>query len=364
MEKRRCDNMLRKPAFFLLLSFLFPVFTFSQDAARVTLEMKEGEVFRWNPLEARWDDLPLKSSIGQGAIVKTGEKNSRAVFAMGKKAIVTLSVNSVIRINAALFEKDEIKDIKIQLSKGKIWSVVEKIPAADRKFVIETPNSLSGVRGTIFAVDFLPAVKSTSVGVLSGEVLVGSKSLKETVLLKSNMSTVVVANGPPVSPRALDEKEKMEWERWKESIPFSEIGIVGGIAEINAIQIQEASRIVREVGIAKKGSGKVMKDFDAIGSAILLFYSDTGRVPARLKDLMENGGVQGWKGPYLGSGTNFMDPYGRPYQYKKSKTPGGKEYLEIYTFGLVGAAGAVYGAEKKVLFIEKLAEEAGKLKHP
>jgi len=71
---------------------------------------------------------------------------------------------------------------------------------------------------------------------------------------------------------------------------------------------------------------------------------------------MKNPGVNGWNGPYLGAGTNFMDPYGRPYQYKKKVTPGGKEYLELSTFGLIGAAGETYGEEKKIIFIDKLKE--------
>jgi len=159
------------------------------------------------------------------------------------------------------------------------------------------------------------------------------------------MSTVVVANEKPVDPRVLEEKEKQEWEQWKNSIPFSEIGIVGGIAEINAMQTQEAVRIVRELGIAKKGSEKVMKDFEAIYNAIVLFYADTRRVPGKLKDLLENPGIEGWEGPYIGAGTTFIDPYGKPYQYKKKPTPGGKEYLELSTFGLIGAAGDTYGEE-------------------
>ncbi|HNS31962.1 MAG TPA: FecR domain-containing protein [bacterium] len=351
-----------------LIAIIFTVFayagkTFSQNV-RIMLAEKEGDVFKWNGLDGRWDDLPLKSIISQGTILKTGEKKSRAIVSMGKKAVLTISENTVLRINSAMFEKEDIKEVKLQLSKGKIWSVVEKLPTADKKFVVETPNTLAGIRGTIFAVEFVPEGKSTMVGVVAGEVGVGSKMAPGLVLLKANMSTVVIANSPPVSPRALDEKERQEWEKWKESIPFSEIGIVGGIAEINSMQIQEASRIVRELGIAKKGSEKVSKDFESIEAAILLFYGDTKSVPGRLKDLLEKPEVPGWKGPYLGAGTNFMDPYGRPYQYRKRKTPGGKEYVEIFTFGLVGAAGATYGEEKKIIFTDKLYEEVKKLQQP
>jgi len=334
-----------------LLSVIFivvmSIVCFSQETS-IILGDRKGEVFYWNPAGNRWDDLPLKSKLAEGMYIKTG-RDSQAVISFGKKAVLTLSEETVLRITRSLFDgESNIKEVKIQVPSGKVWSVVEKLPVSARRFEIETPNTIVGIRGTIFSTGYTPQEKSTSVGVIAGEVVVAY------VILKENMSTVVVANAAPVSPRALDEKEKQEWEEWKNSIPFSEMGIVGGIAEINAMQIQEASRIVRELSIAKKGSEKVMKDFKAIENAITLFYSDTKTVPAKLKDLLENPGTVGWNGPYLGAGTTFMDPYGRPYQYKQKKTPGGKEYLELSTFGLIGAVGATYGEEKKPIFIDDL----------
>jgi hypothetical protein len=343
-----------------LLSAIFliamSISCFSQETS-IILGDRKGEVLYWNTAGNRWDNLPLKSKLAEGMYIKTGT-DSQAVISFGKKAVITLSEETTVRIARSLFdEKNEISEIKIQMPKGKMWSIVEKLPVSTRKFEIETPNTIAGIRGTIFTTGYVPEEQSTSVGVVAGEVTVASTRTAAYVILKENMSTVVVANAAPVSPRALEEKEKQEWEEWKNSIPFSGMGIVGGIAEINAIQIQEASRIVRELSIAKKGSEKVTKDFKAIENAITLFYSDTKSVPLKLKDLLENPGTVGWNGPYLATGTNFMDPYGRPYQYRKKKTPGGKEYLELSTFGLIGAAGDTYGEEKRIIFIDKLAEK-------
>ncbi len=346
--------MKKKISLIFLIGIISGIICFAGDNP-IILADRAGSVYYWNAGAGRWDDLPVKSRLAEGIFVKV-DAGSKAVISFGKKAVITLSENTAIRIERSLFdEKDEIKEIKVQLPKGKIWSVVEKLPSEERKFNIETPNTIAGVRGTIFSTNYSQDDNSTTVGVIAGEVGVASKTAGY-VVLKENMSTVVIANKPPVSPQVLEEKERQEWENWKNSIPFSEIGIVGGIAEINAMQIQEAARIVRELGMAKKGSEKVMKDFEAIENAIKLFYADTKTVPSKLDDLMKNPGVNGWNGPYLGAGTNFMDPYGRPYQYKKKVTPGGKEYLELSTFGLIGAAGETYGEEKKIIFIDKLKE--------
>ncbi|MBN1445681.1 MAG: FecR domain-containing protein [Candidatus Omnitrophica bacterium] len=321
----------------------------------IILADKKGKVYFWDYSKKPMPEPPLKSAIAEKTYIATG-KDSSAVIAFGKKAVVTLAENTSLQVQRSLFdEKKEIKAVKIDVRMGKIWSIVEKLPAAEAKFEIETPNTLAAVRGTVFTAGYTPANDSTMVGVVSGEVGVASTKIAAYVILKENMSTVVVANEKPVDPRVLEEREKQEWEQWKNSIPFSEIGIVGGIAEINAIQTQEAARIVRELGIAKKGSGKVIKDFEAIEKAITLFYADTRQVPGKLKDLLENPGIEGWEGPYIGAGTTFMDPYGRPYQYRKNlKTPGGREYLELSTFGLIGAAGDEYGKEKKLIFIGDL----------
>ena len=340
----------------ILLAMSFITMSCSaQEQSQIILGDRKGEVFFWSN---KWEDLPVKSHINEGSFIKTG-KNSQAVLALGKKAVVTLGEDTAVKIARAMFDdKNEIREIKVQLPNGKIWSVVEKLPAADRKFEIETPNTLASIRGTIFSAGYVPKDDSTTVGVVAGEVRVASTKTAAYVILKENMSTVVVANAAPVSPQLLEEKEKQEWEQWKNSIPFSGMGIVGGIAEMNAMQIQEASRIVREMGIVKQKTPFVMRDFASIESGITLFYSDTGQVPAKLKDLIENPGVQGWKGPYLGVGTTFMDPYGHPYQYKPNKkTPGGKDYVELSTFGLIGAAGDTYGEEKKIIFVDKLKEK-------
>lgn len=343
---------MKMAKFFLIVIMFFWVFCFAGENP-IILADRVGSVYYWNASAGRWDDLPVKSRLAEGVFVKV-DAGGKAVISFGKKAVLTLSENTAIRIERSLFdEKDEIKEIKVQLPKGKIWSVVEKLPSEEKKFSIETPNTIAGVRGTIFSTNYNQQDDTTTVGVIAGEVGVASKTAGY-VILKENMSTVVIANKPPESPQVLEEKERQEWENWKNSIPFSEIGIVGGIAEINAMQIQEAARIVRELGMAKKGSEKVMKDFEAIENAIKLFYADTKTVPVKLDDLMKNPGVPNWNGPYLGAGTTFIDPYGRPYQYKKKKTPGGKEYLELSTFGLIGAAGETYGEEKKIIFIDKL----------
>ncbi|MCM8769132.1 MAG: FecR domain-containing protein [Candidatus Omnitrophica bacterium] len=347
---------MNKRKFIAILSVVIAGLLWAEERPVISLVSKKGNVAGWNASDRRWEEIAAKSQLAVGSYLKTG-KESEAVISFGKKAVVTLGSETLIKIRLVLFEQENLKHLQLESRRGRIWSAVEKLPTPEGKFEIETPNAVAGVRGTVFLVSYTPEEQASKISVISGEVGVSSRLVEGYVILKENMSTVVVANKPPISPQVLEEKERLEWEMWKQRIPFSEIGLVGAIAEINILQTEEAARKIREMAIATKGSAKVMRDFENIESAILLYYADTKNVPRRLRDLMENPGVSGWKGPYLGAGTNFMDPYGRPYQYKIMKTPKGKEYLELSTFGLIGAAGETRGEEKKIIFVDSLREK-------
>ena len=340
-------------AFLLIASFALPLWA-QTDANRIYLSQKKGIVQKWNVAAQKWEDIPEKGTIAPGLCVKT-EQNSEAIIAIGKKGVITVAENSNIIIAAADFSDKGIKSVRVQNYKGKVWAAVEKLPDAGSEFKIETPNALAGVRGTVFMVNFVPEGNSTKVACLQGEVSVQSSLGAGYVILKDNTSTIVIANKAPIPPEVLEEKEKQEWQEWKESIPFSQMGIVGGIADVNAILSEEGSRLVREMGIAKKSTPKVLEDLKNIENAILLFYADTKAVPLQLKHLLEDPqNLPGWKGPYIGVGTTFKDPYDHRYLYHIKTLPGGKKYIELVCSGLIGAAGDEYGKETKHIFMDKL----------
>jgi general secretion pathway protein G len=48
-------------------------------------------------------------------------------------------------------------------------------------------------------------------------------------------------------------------------------------------------------------------------AAMNVYYVDTGRYPASLSGLLQDDGVQGWKGPYVEK--EPQDGWGRPFRY-------------------------------------------------
>lgn len=83
---------------------------------------------------------------------------------------------------------------------------------------------------------------------------------------------------------------------------------------------------------------------DQIATAMYYYYLDTGTYPtgtdaAGLANLVSNNaGVAGWRGPYLrlemGDGT--IDPWGRPFLYRRGITPSGQAVFLLLSLGRNG----------------------------
>lgn len=73
----------------------------------------------------------------------------------------------------------------------------------------------------------------------------------------------------------------------------------------------------------------------SLKTAIGTYYIDTIRYPDKLSDLIKKPAdpklAAKWKGPYLEADEIPDDPWGNPYQYRK--TLGGKHPYELYSYG-------------------------------
>ncbi|MCK5880163.1 MAG: type II secretion system major pseudopilin GspG [Holophagae bacterium] len=55
----------------------------------------------------------------------------------------------------------------------------------------------------------------------------------------------------------------------------------------------------------------------AIGTAIDLYETDNGKLPASLQNLMTKGSEANWNGPYLRKAESLKDPWGKEFKYTK-----------------------------------------------
>jgi general secretion pathway protein G len=98
-------------------------------------------------------------------------------------------------------------------------------------------------------------------------------------------------------------------------------------------------RVLGYLGESRVKTAKLQ--IESFGSALDLFYLDTGRYPTSSEGLdaltQRPANVALWNGPYLKGGRVPSDPWGNPYQYRFSaeRTPG----YEIVSFGSDGREG-------------------------
>ena len=79
---------------------------------------------------------------------------------------------------------------------------------------------------------------------------------------------------------------------------------------------------------------------ESFGSALDLFYLDTGRYPTTSEGLnalvQRPTGIEVWNGPYVKGGKVPSDPWGNPYQYR---SPVESAPYEIVSYGSDGREG-------------------------
>jgi general secretion pathway protein G len=93
----------------------------------------------------------------------------------------------------------------------------------------------------------------------------------------------------------------------------------------------------RVLGGADRGKVSLARSqVQTIAGKVENFQLDTGRLPAKLEDLVvDPGNVGGWLGPYA-KATELADPWGHPLQYR---TPGQAQPFELESLGKDGQPG-------------------------
>ena len=102
-------------------------------------------------------------------------------------------------------------------------------------------------------------------------------------------------------------------------------------------------RVLNYLGESRTKTAKLQ--IESFGSALDLFYLDTGHYPTTSESLnalvQRPTGVEIWNGPYLKGGRVPLDPWGNPYQYR---SPGEHAPYEIMSYGSDGREGGTGSA--------------------
>jgi general secretion pathway protein G len=102
-------------------------------------------------------------------------------------------------------------------------------------------------------------------------------------------------------------------------------------------------RVLNYLGDSRTKTAKLQ--IESFGSALDLFYLDTGRYPTSSDGLdvlvQRPTGIEIWNGPYLKGGRVPRDPWGNAYQYR---SPVERASYEIVSYGSDGREGGTGSA--------------------
>ena len=122
---------------------------------------------------------------------------------------------------------------------------------------------------------------------------------------------------------------------------FTLVEILVVITIIGLIMALVGPRVLNYLSESKVKTAKIQ--IQSFGSALDLFYLDTGRYPSSAEGLgalvQPVGGLAAWNGPYLKGGNVPLDPWGRAYVYRSPGQRGAYDVVSLGSDGQEGGSG-------------------------
>ena len=141
--------------------------------------------------------------------VRVGEK-SRIEIRFPDGTVMRLSEKSRLAMNEVQFDsKTENKNVKVNLSGGKLWAKVKRLVTPDSSVEVKTVNAVAGVRGTVYRVN-VEEDNSAMVKVYDGSVYVASPPRDASKPL-DKVTAPHEVSGPTAVPPPYHEVSMEEW---------------------------------------------------------------------------------------------------------------------------------------------------------
>jgi len=142
--------------------------------------------------------------------VKVAEK-SRIEIRFPDGTVMRLSEKSRLKMSEVSYnKKTEGKNVKVDLSLGKLWANVKKIVTPDSSVEVKTANAVAGVRGTVYRIN-VEEDQSALVKVYEGSVYVASPPKEATGKPPVQVAKPSEVPGPREVPKPFHEVTMEEW---------------------------------------------------------------------------------------------------------------------------------------------------------
>lgn len=229
--------------FFILsvavLPFFICGFVHAEEDYALILRLR-GRVIILPADEAEWIKARTGMKLFRDDRIKTGGWDSYAELSFSRETEQIVKVCD----KTSIVLKDLHPIVNVNLDKGRVYSLIESL-GEKSSFEIRTPTAVCGARGTGWGVDFnshtTAACHQNFIFVTgidkNGQVMSGE------LIVNQNFKTIVKKFQKPQETLEVTDKERREWDLWRE-------GLRGFLIETQKKQplIQQMDRAAREQG--------------------------------------------------------------------------------------------------------------------
>lgn len=249
------------------------------------------------------EDLKFRDKILLGDTVRTGA-SSKVKVLLRDESIMTLGENSEMEFSEFLLdEQQNQRKTTVGLARGALRVLTSRLFGAGSSTEVRTPNTIAGVRGTIFAVIFTPPDRTE---VLTFDGVVTARNLDPAIPniepIPANFRSSVIGAAPPTQPR---EFSPAEGQRLQQMLRIAaQIPSVVNPTRVQQAAAQQTTTTARSEAAERTVAALVLPGVTS-GTAVL---------PATAA-----------AGPELTGGTIVQEP---PATITPDTSPGGRDIIE------------------------------------
>jgi hypothetical protein len=236
----------------LLAGFGMSKVAFADDSLQfkvnraIVIQKISGQVFRLSHDQSTPANVGDKlQRIGDG--IRTGSQ-SQAVLALDTKSgTLELSADTILSIKQIETSPKGGHITRLALTQGQVRVKLKTLLNPESKFEIQTPSSVSGVRGTVFGVAVQPT-GDTAIAIESGHVIVVSHDQSLNLFKGETAFIPIVAQ--PIRPIAAVEPPSLSlaWLTPIHTSEGSQVRIAGATSPLNLLQIAHQTLAIDHQG--------------------------------------------------------------------------------------------------------------------
>ncbi len=165
-----------------------------------------------------WRELIVGTKLRPGDMVRTGDA-SRVVLTVAGQAVVSVKANSLFTLKDARRDNStgDVR-VRVALDAGQLWNDVGTLVSPRSRYIVETPQATSGVRGTVFTVVYDEEAEETKVATVEGAVQVIEKrqTLREIQVTQEQQTTLEEAEDQELVTETIQAETVSEWQEQEE----------------------------------------------------------------------------------------------------------------------------------------------------